>query len=148
MKIVRIAVAALMIGLFVGYAVAGDAPAQRICPVTHKPLATVANPVRVEVEGFTFLVADEESRAVALGMSPDAVFAALAKNGDAAEPVSQACPIMGNRVNPDLYVQKDGYRVYICCRGCTKRVQNTWDATLVTLRDQAAGGDPHDLPTM
>ncbi|MCD8138303.1 MAG: hypothetical protein LUE17_00725 [Planctomycetaceae bacterium] len=145
---VTIAIALTITAITASHVAAGENPAQRICPVTQKPLATVAHPVRVQVEGFTFLVADEASRAAAMESSPSALFAALAKNGDAAEPVSQACPIMGNRINLGLAVQKDGYRVYLCCKGCAKRVQNNWDATLRTLRDQADVGDPENLPAM
>ncbi|MCD8349344.1 MAG: hypothetical protein LUC93_01865 [Planctomycetaceae bacterium] len=148
MKMIHVALVLLGLGIFAGQAVAAEGPAQKMCPVSMQPLASVANPVRVQMQGFTFLVADEESRAKAMQSSPATVFSALAKNGDAAEPISQACPVMGNRINPDLFLQKNGYRIYMCCRGCTKRVQNNWDATLLKLRDQADGGDPQNLPTM
>jgi hypothetical protein len=33
------------------------------------------------------------------------------------------CPAMeGKAVNPKLYVDADGYRIYVCCRKCVKDV--------------------------
>ena len=33
------------------------------------------------------------------------------------------CPAMaGQAVNPKLYVDADGYRIYVCCRKCVKDV--------------------------
>jgi len=28
------------------------------------------------------------------------------------------CPVMGGKVNQDLYVDYEGKRIYVCCRGC------------------------------
>ena len=34
------------------------------------------------------------------------------------------CPVMaGQPVNPKLYVDADGYRIYVCCGGCVKEVK-------------------------
>jgi hypothetical protein len=34
------------------------------------------------------------------------------------------CPVMaGNAVNSKLYVDADGYRIYVCCGGCVKEVK-------------------------
>ena len=34
------------------------------------------------------------------------------------------CPVMeGKAVNPKLYVDADGYRIYVCCGGCVKEVK-------------------------
>ncbi|MBC8206130.1 MAG: hypothetical protein ISR84_00350 [Kiritimatiellales bacterium] len=40
-----------------------------------------------------------------------------------AEPQT-TCPVMkGNKVNPKLYVDADGYRIYVCCGGCKKTIK-------------------------
>ncbi|MDD3276151.1 MAG: hypothetical protein PHP93_03760 [Kiritimatiellales bacterium] len=40
-----------------------------------------------------------------------------------AEPQTN-CPVMkGNKVNPKLYVDADGYRIYVCCGGCLGAVK-------------------------
>lgn len=34
------------------------------------------------------------------------------------------CPVMkGSPVNPSLYVDAEGYRIYVCCGGCVREVQ-------------------------
>jgi YHS domain-containing protein len=33
------------------------------------------------------------------------------------------CPVMGGKVNKDLYVDHDGKRVYVCCKGCIAAVE-------------------------
>ncbi len=126
---------------------AGERPAQTICPVTGKKLSSAQSPVEARVGGFRFLVLDEASREQALA-DPAKAFAALAKNKEAAEPVSTVCPIMGNRINASLYVQKDGYRVYMCCRGCMKPIQSGWENVLRKLAEQADQGDPDNVPSM
>ena len=35
------------------------------------------------------------------------------------------CPVMkGNKVNPKLYVDAEGYRIYVCCGACVKAVKS------------------------
>ena len=34
------------------------------------------------------------------------------------------CPVMkGNPINPKLYVDAEGYRIYVCCGGCVSAVK-------------------------
>ena len=33
------------------------------------------------------------------------------------------CPIMGGKINKNLYVDKDGKRIFVCCKGCIAPVQ-------------------------
>lgn len=34
------------------------------------------------------------------------------------------CPVMkGKKINPKLYVDADGYRIYVCCGSCKKAVK-------------------------
>jgi len=33
------------------------------------------------------------------------------------------CPVMGGAVNPKLYVDAEGYRIYVCCSGCISAVK-------------------------
>ena len=28
------------------------------------------------------------------------------------------CPIMGQKINKALYAEGNGYRIYVCCKGC------------------------------
>lgn len=33
------------------------------------------------------------------------------------------CPVMGGPVNPKLFVDANGYRIYVCCGGCIAEVK-------------------------
>ncbi len=37
--------------------------------------------------------------------------------------VQTTCPVMGGEVNPKLYADVKGYRVYVCCRMCVGKVK-------------------------
>lgn len=35
-----------------------------------------------------------------------------------------SCPVMeGNPINKSVYVDADGYRIYLCCQGCVNAVK-------------------------
>ena len=31
------------------------------------------------------------------------------------------CPVMGGKINPDLFVEYEGKKVYFCCAGCSEQ---------------------------
>ena len=62
------------------------------------------------------LVVTSVSLALALG-STVALAAHCAKDEKKPKPQT-TCPIMGARINPKLYVDHAGKRVYVCCAGC------------------------------
>jgi YHS domain-containing protein len=31
------------------------------------------------------------------------------------------CPVMGGKINPDIYVDHNGRRVYFCCKACVEQ---------------------------
>lgn len=42
-----------------------------------------------------------------------------AKGGDAKEAkVQTTCPVMGGKIDKNLYVDVEGKRIYVCCNGC------------------------------
>lgn len=43
------------------------------------------------------------------------------------------CPIMGSKINKDLYADVAGYRVYVCCPGCIAKVKQDPDKALAAL---------------
>ena len=51
---------------------------------------------------------------------PAKAFAALQKNGERAESRQRTCPVMGGAVDPKLYVEYKGRRIYACCDGCLR----------------------------
>lgn len=37
------------------------------------------------------------------------------------------CPVMGGKINKELYVDQDGKRIYVCCGGCVKKVEKNFE---------------------
>lgn len=47
------------------------------------------------------------------------------------------CPVMeGKRINPRLYVDYQGLRVYVCCNACVRAARKNPEKYLRKLRDQ------------
>lgn len=124
---------------------AGWRPAQVVCPSTGRYLDDVPVDAVVTAEGagFRWRMMKE-----APAMTAEAAFAALAAAGDAAEPISKACPVMGNLVDRTEYYTEGGRRVYVCCRGCIGRVKKRFAEITQKLEQQARTGDPADLKSM
>ena len=53
------------------------------------------------------------------------------------------CPIMGGAINKDLYVDKDGKRIYMCCAGCTYEITNNFEEMIKKLEEN--GEKPETL---
>lgn len=44
------------------------------------------------------------------------------------EPGTQTtCPIMGSKIDRELYVDSGGRRIYVCCKGCQSSVARDFD---------------------
>jgi hypothetical protein len=54
------------------------------------------------------------------------------------------CPVMGGKINKDLYVDHDGKRVYVCCKGCIGTVQKDPEKYIKKLADK--GEVPASVP--
>jgi YHS domain-containing protein len=61
---------------------------------------------------------------------------ALAAVAEEAQPLKPQtkCPIMGGAVNKNLYVDVQGQRIYVCCRGCLAPVKADPDKAFATLQ--------------
>lgn len=46
------------------------------------------------------------------------------------------CPVMGGKINKDLYVDHDGRRVYVCCKGCIAPLKKDPQKYIRKLEDQ------------
>jgi hypothetical protein len=55
--------------------------------------------------------------------------AAAAKVDQAQEDVKEqtTCPVMGGKINKDLFVDVEGKRIYVCCGGCIGAVKENPD---------------------
>ena len=43
---------------------------------------------------------------------------ALAADSAAPSQPQTVCPVMGGKINTNLFVDAEGKRVYVCCKGC------------------------------
>jgi hypothetical protein len=61
------------------------------------------------------------------GMMLAGVAMAEDSTAKAAEPkvakVQTTCPVMGGAIDKALYVDHDGKRIYVCCKGCIGAIQ-------------------------
>lgn len=53
------------------------------------------------------------------------------------------CPIMGNKINKDVYTDYNGYRIFFCCGGCIAKFNEDPEGTLQKMAD--AGVTPMKL---
>ena len=64
---------------------------------------------------------DEEGGHAGHGAEVSAV--AKEKGEEKKLPKPQAtCPVMGGKINPALFVEQNGERIYMCCPGCKKKI--------------------------
>ncbi len=56
----------------------------------------------------------------AIKKDPDAALKKIADRGEEAEDVieQKVCPVMGGKINKDLFVEHEGSKIYVCCKGC------------------------------
>ncbi len=53
------------------------------------------------------------------------------------------CPVMGRNINKGVFVDVNGYRVYLCCKGCAAAVEKDPDKYLAKIREN--GEEPVSL---
>ncbi len=54
---------------------------------------------------------------------PEAALKKLAEKGEHAESLQTTCPVMGGKINKDLFVEYEGRRIYVCCPACLEEVK-------------------------
>jgi len=79
-------------------------------------------------------------------MKKDAAAAAPAEAPQAVgtEKAQETCPIMGGKIDKDLFVDYNGKRIYVCCEGCIDAVKK--DPALYLKKLQEAGVTPAAVP--
>ncbi|MFW5960486.1 MAG: hypothetical protein ACOCSE_05150 [Chitinivibrionales bacterium] len=69
----------------------------------------------------------------------------LSKKGEDGElPMQNTCPVMGNPINKDLYVDHNGKRIYVCCNACITEVKKDPEKYLDKIRSMDEM--PHSIP--
>ena len=71
---------------------------------------------------------------------PEAKPAAAADEGKP----QTVCPVMGGKINPKLYADVDGKRIYVCCQGCIPAIKK--DPAKYTKKLEAAGVTAATVP--
>ncbi|MHC5036500.1 MAG: YHS domain-containing protein [Planctomycetota bacterium] len=76
------------------------------------------------------------------GKSQDKAEKSEAAKGDLKP--QQRCPVMGNPINKEVYVDYQGKRVYFCCPGCDAKFKKDPEKWLKKLAEM--GEKPVDIP--
>ena len=67
---------------------------------------------------------------------------APASRGDGKQVV---CPVMGGAVNTNLFVDYEGWRIYVCCPGCSDAVRKTPAVYIQRMKEE--GVTPDRIPS-
>ncbi len=78
--------------------------------------------------------------AITLGTSP-----ARAEEDEASAGNQTRCPVMGGKINRDIYADHEGQRVYFCCNGCPEQFLAAPEHYLDILRKR--GETPEAAPS-
>ncbi len=84
---------------------------------------------------------------IALALAISALGAGWAAEPPAIEPrltsrTQETCPVLGNKINKDLYVDYNGQRVYFCCPQCLTVFQKNPEKYLQKMREQGVNPEP------
>lgn len=59
-----------------------------------------------------------------------------AEKPETAEIKQTVCPVMGGKVNKDIYVDYQGKRIYFCCKGCDSKFKEDPEKYMKKMKDQ------------
>ena len=52
------------------------------------------------------------------------IFAGTVAKADTDKVIQQkVCPVLGGKINPSLYYEYKGQKIYVCCPGCINKVK-------------------------
>jgi len=55
------------------------------------------------------------------------------------------CPVMGGKINTNQYADVQGYRIYVCCQGCTKIIETDPEKFIAKMKE--TGVEPEKAPS-
>ena len=69
------------------------------------------------------------------------------RQGEAAagEIAQKTCPVMGRPINPEVYVDHEGRRIYFCCQACVAKFKADPEKYLAKVDEELKGG-PAETP--
>lgn len=126
----RKALIPMLIATIVGIGLVGQAKEakqeapkkQTVCPVSGKPINTN---LYVDADGYRIYTCCPNCIA-AVKANPEKYIKKMKAEGVtlAKAPMMQkTCPVSGKPINKNLYVDADGYRIYLCCPNCIAAVK-------------------------
>jgi len=68
----------------------------------------------------------------------------LATGALAADKPQTKCPVSGDPIDSKVFVDVDGYRIYMCCKGCTGKIKADPKKAVETIK--ANGETPEKAP--
>ena len=69
-------------------------------------------------------------------------------SGPDAEIAQKLCPVMGGPIDPNVYLDHEGRRVYFCCASCIETFKKDPAKYLAKLDEQMKGIQPPTAPAM
>ncbi len=71
----------------------------------------------------------------AIKKDPDKYIKKMAENGEKPAELQTVCPVMGGKINKNVYVDVKGKRIYLCCPGCDKAIKKDPDKYIKKMED-------------
>ena len=84
------------------------------------------------------------SRFLVRSLALVAVVVSLAAPGTAFAKPQEKCPVMGGAIDPSVYADYEGQRVYFCCKGCVAKFKA--DPAKYLAKLAADGVEPEKVP--
>ena len=75
---------------------------------------------------------------------PEKYLKKLADSNVLLESVQTTCPVMGGKINKELYVDHEGRRVYFCCKGCAAVFEKDPEKYLKKMEEQTQSAAKKD----
>ena len=125
-----------------------DGAEEKRTPQTHCPVmgGEINEEEYVDVKGRRIYVCCPGCKET-IRKDPDTYIEKLETEGVDIEEVGKPqthCPVMGGKIDSDLYVDVNGKRIYVCCRGCISAIESNPDKYIERLREH--GYRPEDAP--
>ncbi|MHB8079939.1 MAG: YHS domain-containing protein [Candidatus Krumholzibacteriia bacterium] len=114
LRFITTAVALATIAAGAGAAPADKAAPQTTCPVTGKP---IDRSVSTTYEGQKIYFCCPQCVAPFL-KDPETYLTKLGAQGRIVESHQTLCPVLGDPIDPKVFVDYHGRRVFFCCRAC------------------------------
>lgn len=122
---------------------------QKTCPVMDEPLGSMGPPLKITISGRDVFVCCkgcikflEKEPNKYIPLLPDPLPEKATATDAAAVKAQKVCPVMDEPLNSmggPWKVVVNGQTVFVCCKGCIKKVQQQPDHYLGELQDRTAG---------